>query len=581
MKAILAGLLFFGITHSGVAQIFNFEEISVPAGVNNKGVNSGVAFSDFDNDGDDDVYVSIRDGINILYRNNGNNSFTDISEEAGLADLSDTRTSVWGDINNDGLADLYVGNWRSADALYLNNGDGTFTDITSAAGISNVGQPLSVNMVDIDNDGLLDIYVSNFAAHNVMLRNNGDNTFTDVTVSSGALDQGANMGAVFFDYDMDGDQDLYLTHDSHVANILYRNEGDGSFTNVSAQAGVDYVGFGMGVDVGDVNNDGWLDMYVSNLYDNILFINNGDGTFEDISQECGANDYGMSWGTNFLDFDNDGLLDVYVSNDSYYSPYPNALFRNLGNNQFEQVDIGQAVSSELGGYGSAVGDVDGDGFVDIMVANTDFFTTGELNDFNQLFRNTNSSGNWIQFKLVGTSSNRDAVGAMITISYGNKVMVDQVLAGSGFASQNSLVQHFGIGGSGSVREVKVRWPGGEEQVFYDLEPNQKYVLTEGEDFNLILGEEEFDRNVPEFNIFPNPLGANSVVEFTTMQSSVASLSVTDLSGRGIISFMNNSQLPAGNHRFALGDLRSTLNPGIYLLQLSTSSASITRKIILR
>ena len=209
-----------------------FEEISQSAGINNAGRNSGVAIGDFDQDNWEDVYVSLRDGANKLYRNLGNGAFQDVAAEAGVAYNQDTRVSTWADINNDGYPDLYLGNNDQPDMLYLNNGDGTFSEISWEAGIYNVAKPYAVLMADVNRDGFLDIYIANFKSENKLYLNNGNLTFSDYTYRSGALDMQNAMGSIFFDYDNDRDPDLFLTHDGQ-AYILYENTGEGRFVDVS------------------------------------------------------------------------------------------------------------------------------------------------------------------------------------------------------------------------------------------------------------------------------------------------------------------------------------------------------------
>lgn len=235
-----------------------YREIMSVRDISFKGENRGVAVGDYDNDGDDDIYISVANGANQLYKNLGNDQFVDVAATAGVNFGAGSRMAVWGDLNNDGHLDLYLANYNINDVLYVNNGNGTFTNITISAGINNFNLPLSVNMCDVDLDGLLDIYVANFRAENVLYHNNGNFTFTNYIYPSNARDDKHSMGAAFFDYDNDGDSDLYLTHDGGIPNILYQNNGKGYFTDVSAQAGVNYSGQGMGTDFGDFNNDGFL-----------------------------------------------------------------------------------------------------------------------------------------------------------------------------------------------------------------------------------------------------------------------------------------------------------------------------------
>ena len=268
-----------------------------------------------------------RTGPNHFYKNLGNGVFEEIAEEMGLGFRGNSRTSVWGDLNNDGFEDVYVGNLNEPDVLYLSNGDGTFSDITEIANITNDSRVFSANMIDINKDGWLDIYISNSNADNVLYLNTGQEmpTFVNYTSEAGLKDTRHCMGVVFFDMDNDGDEDLYVTHDANIPNTLYENDGTGHFKEIGVQAGVDYRGFGMGVDAGDLDNDGDMDLYVTNLYANVLYINQGDNTFLDFTEISDVGDVGMGWGASIFDFNNDGLNDIYVGNDSYFYPLPNLL----------------------------------------------------------------------------------------------------------------------------------------------------------------------------------------------------------------------------------------------------------------
>ncbi|MEO0726113.1 MAG: FG-GAP-like repeat-containing protein [Bacteroidota bacterium] len=451
-----------------------YENLSEYARINTTGPNISINVVDADGDGWEDIYVGRIGEANQFFLNNGDGTFNEIAAIVGIADEGLSYTSIWGDLDNDGDADLYVGNRNSANRLYRNEGNAVFTDITEEAGVGYESAPRSLLLSDVDRDGWLDIYVANLDDENVLYRNNGDGTFTDTTQMSGALDNQLSLGAIFFDYDQDGDSDLYLTHDNNQPNILYQNDGNGQFTDVSESSNTDYAGFGMGVATGDVNGDGWLDIYITNLYDNILLLNDGDGTFTDITSTAGINDYGMGWGTTFLDFDNDGLLDLYTVNDSYFSPYDNVLYRNQGDNTFTIVSDDQPESSPYGAYGTATLDLNKDGRLDLLVSNTG------ANGGNQYFENVvGSPGKWLQIKLRGTISNRDAIGAQLTLYAGDQLWRQEVYGGSGYASQNSLWQHFGLGEVEQLDSMHIRWPNGMEETFYDIPAEQFLVYTEG------------------------------------------------------------------------------------------------------
>ncbi|MEM9837369.1 MAG: VCBS repeat-containing protein, partial [Bacteroidota bacterium] len=275
-RITLLSLFVLGCFVSGQAQ---FQDRSDLAGLAEQTNGETIAIGDYDNDGWEDIYLGFQQAKNQLWRNRGDGTFVNVADELGVALTAEARskTAVWGDINNDGWLDLHIGNINAPDRLFLNNGAGGFTDITTLAGIGQLSHPLSVNFADLNQDGLLDIYVSNFLEENVYYLNNGNLSFTDATATAGLFDTGKSMGTIIFDYDRDGDPDVYLVHDGNEANYLYQNHGDGTFTEVGQASGTATESFGMGVDIGDINRDGWLDIYIANLFENILLQNNGDG----------------------------------------------------------------------------------------------------------------------------------------------------------------------------------------------------------------------------------------------------------------------------------------------------------------
>ncbi len=460
------------ITH---AQTCNFLDISKQAGVNINGQCYGVAFGDYNNDGFDDLYISRQGEPNKLYKNNGNNTFEDVSLISNTDYNGPTRASTWADFDNDGYLDLFLANWGAPCIYYRNNGDGSFLNDTYNKGINATGRPNSVNTADVNNDGWLDIYIAYMGQENVLYLNNGNGSFTDFTKESGATDPSISMAALFFDYDNDGDQDLYLTHDANIPYILYENDGTGRFKNISEQAGVNYAGQGMGVDFSDCNNDGFMDLYITNLYENTLFVNNGDGTFRNVSKEAGIDDRGMGWGTIWLDYNNDGLKDIYLVNDTKFTPssYTNKLYKNNGDETFTEVSKNTLLSSPFEGYGGASSDINNDGKPEIFVANRG-------NEGSQLFlNNEQNNGHWLQIKCIGTKSNRDAIGTKIRLKCGDNLFFDQISSNSGYVSQNSLVQHFGIGNHDKIDELQLIWPSGRKETFKNLAADQKIKITEG------------------------------------------------------------------------------------------------------
>jgi len=513
----------------------SFSDVSSTAGTKeNGGNNIGISFCDYNQDNLEDLYVACRTGPNHFYKNLGDGIFMEIGEEIGLDFRGNSRMAIWGDLNNDGFEEVYVGNMNEADVLYFNNGDGTFTDITLEAGITNDSRVFSANMVDVNRDGWLDIYISNSQSDNVLYLNDGaeNPSFSDYTTAAGLKDTRHCMGAVFFDMDNDGDEDLYVTHDANIPNTLYENDGTGHFQEIAVAAGVDYRGNGMGVDAGDLNNDGFLDLYVTNLYSNVLYINNGDNTFTDFTDISDVGDIGMGWGASIFDFNNDGLNDIYIGNDSYFYPIPNLLYQNRGNYKFAILDPEAEVSSMQGTYGVATADLNNDGVQDLALANI------SSRDNAQIFKNELDAGYWIGFDLEGVESNFSAIGTRIEI-IDNKgdLHVDQVTAGNGYAGQNTKRLHFGFANVSVIKSVKISWPNGLVQEMDGLPLGTYYSIKEGGEPEILSfgtttsTADNFLENIA-VSVYPNPtsrflrvdlpteLGANTTVRLVNTMGQV-------------------------------------------------------------
>ena len=498
------------------------------------------AFLDYDNDGDQDIYMingSTLEGFprgqeptNALYRNNGDGTFTDVTEEAGVGDTGWGMGCVAADYDNDGDTDLYITNF-GPNVLYRNNGDGTFTNVAKQAGVDDNRWGTGCAFGDYDKDGDLDLYVANYVhfdinykpkyakaniwkgikvmygprglegAADIFYRNDGPDEhgvwrFTDVTEEAGVVDQSKAYGfaVLFGDYDNDGDQDIYVANDS-VPNYLYRNNGDGTFTDVALMAGVGYSEdgreqAGMGAVFGDYDNDGWLDIFVTNFSDdnNTIYHNDRNGFFTDMAFLAGVGEPSLpfvSWGTGFIDYDNDGYKDLFVATGHVYPQVdlydfgtsyaePNQLYKNLRNGTFkdvsEEVDGGLLIKKVS--RGAAFGDYDNDGDTDVIIMN--------LNETPTLLRNDGGNRNhWILFQTIGTQSNRSGVGARITVTTGGLTQMREVQAGSSFLCGNDLRVHFGLKHYKTVDRVTIRWPSGLKESFDHLPANRLIVLKEG------------------------------------------------------------------------------------------------------
>lgn len=514
-------VVFALISMEGQAQI-SFTDKTNFAGLGGSLLNHGLALGDYDGDGREDLYVSaLNGGPNRLYKNMGNLIFQDVSAQAGVGYAGTSKVSSWADIDNDGDADLYVGNRDELDLLYINQGDGTFVEEGAIRGINNLFPTSSVLFSDINRDGWLDLYIGNVNNPNVLYLNNGNGYFSDHTQTSGATDQAVAMGSVFFDFDLDGDDDLYLTHDAQVPYILYENMGDATFTNISQAANVNYAGFGMGTDVGDFNLDGYMDIYITNLYDNVLYQNKGDGTFENVGELFGVNDPGMGWGTVWVDFDNDRLPDIYVVNDFYFSPYENVLYRNTGSG-FEIVSEGDVCESPYGGYATVSADLNDDGLMDLLVANNG--APGV-----QLFQNASTgTGHYISFRLEGVESNRDALGAKIEVHTTVGIQYDQVIGNSGWAANNGRWIHFGLADQTTIDKVVIRWPSGVVEEIEALDADQKYRIREGE--GVITAAKEIVKPIQSCHVISGDDELNITFPVTP---DIKSLSISDMAGRRI------------------------------------------------
>jgi len=512
----------------------------------------GVALFDYDNDGWLDIFLvngtslvpASRDGnsTSYLFRNNRDGTFTDVTEKAHLTRSGWGQGCCVGDYDNDGFDDLFVTYWGRS-VLYHNNGDGTFTDVSEQAGVAGSENRWGAGccFLDYDRDGLLDLFVANYVnfdpAHapkpgqaaycmyndipvpcgplgfaggtNILYRNRGNGTFTDVSEESGiARPRGPTsmvfvarnwqstgsygMGAAAADFDNDGWPDIYVACDS-APSLLYRNNHDRTFREIAVPAGcaLDENGValsGMGVAVGDFDGDGWLDIARTNFSEQVttLYRNLGNGAFEDASIKAGlgVNRKYLGFGVGFLDFDNDGWKDLFLANGHVYSQIasrklhlsykePKVLYRNLGNGRFEDVSAstGSAMRVENLGRGCAFGDLDNDGDVDVVVNNLDGPPS--------LLRNDGGNrNNWIMVRCVGTRSNRSAIGTRVKVTSGGHSQIDEVMSGSSYYSQNDFRLHFGLGRATQAENVELIWPSGLKESFQNLPANRLFVMQE-------------------------------------------------------------------------------------------------------
>jgi hypothetical protein len=480
----------------------------------------GVAVFDYNNDGLLDIFFTNGAEIpslkksnssfhNKLFRNNGDGTFSDVTEKAGLAGVGYSMGVAAGDYDNDGFVDLYVTGFN-CNQLFHNNGDGTFADVTEKAGVNGVlkrGKPWSVaaGWIDYDNDGLLDLFVVNYldyslsTAHscktgnivdycspdeyrgtpNILYRNNGDGTFTDVSQPSHISQySGKGMGVAFADYDGDGFTDIFVSNDS-IPNFLLHNNGDGTFTDVALLAGVAYnengkAVAGMGTDFRDIDNDGMPDIFLTAMYGDSfpLYRNSGKGQFEDVAETTGIAAMTTSftaWGTI-----RDNSMEV---NHKPY-PLPNFLYRNLGNMRFKDVsgEAGAGFSVPAAHRGAAFGDLNNDGKIDIVVT--------VLNGEPQLHMNrTQNHNHWIILKLVGVADNRDGLGTRVKITTANGVQYNEATTAVGYNSSSDKRVYFGLKNATVVDQIELAWPTGVKQVLHHVMADQILTIVQSSSSN--------------------------------------------------------------------------------------------------
>ena len=498
---------------------------------------NGAAFFDYDDDGDMDLLIvngstfekfkQGGDPMVALYRNDGKGKFSDVTGQSGLTKKGWGMGVCVADYDNSGFQDVYVTAY-GPNVLFYNNGDGTFADVTERAGVGDSRWSTNCAFGDYDRDGSVDLYVANYVAldkkttprrgttihcqykgmdvlcgprglpgePDVLYRNNSDGTFKDVTQSAKIDDPGYyGFGVIFSDVNNDDWPDIYVANDS-TPNFLFRNNGDGTFSEVALEAGVAFSQdgrpqAGMGVDAADYNNDGYFDIFVTNFSEdtNTLYQNNGDETFDIVTFSAGLGQSSLpylGWGTGLVDLDNDGDLDIFIANGHIYPEIDqfafastflerNQLYQNQGNGRFLELteELGGGLLTRKSARGAAFSDYDNDGDVDILVIN--------LDDRPSLLRNEGENRNhWVTLRLVGRKSNRDAAGARITAEVGDRTQTTEVRCGGSYLSHNDSRVHFGLGQETHVKRLEIRWPSGLVENFRDIQGDQFLQVTEGQ-----------------------------------------------------------------------------------------------------
>jgi hypothetical protein len=444
-----------------------FTDVSSEAGVADDSATRGVAWGDYNGDGFDDLYVT-NYGINHLFRNNQNGTFSDVTQTAGVGDENNGGSGGWADYDNDGDLDLFttIYSGSGGNFLFQNKGDGSFKNVSQNVGIYDTWATWGMTWIDYDADGLLDLFLCAYWGTTTRLyRQVTPGFFQNVAATAGVAYTGNGSRAGWADYDNDGYPDLYLCVDDGP-DRLYRNRGDGTFDDVTSYAGINNPYAGTSAAWGDYDNDGDLDLFVANYNGpERLYRNNGNGQFTDVAYAAGVGNAGYENGAVWGDYDNDGDLDLYISADG-----ASRLYANRGNGTFADVTSGMGISNNWYGMGAGWCDYDRDGDLDLY--------QGNWNATNRLFRNEGNANNWIEAKLAGTSSNRSAIGSRIRVVAGGHTQIREISGGQGMFSQNSLVVHFGLGGATVVDSLIVKWPSGVEERFNNIPSKQHIIITE-------------------------------------------------------------------------------------------------------
>ncbi len=553
------------------AQLF-YQKVTTGQIANDVSSSSQLAWGDYNNDGYQDlVIVPWNDGCwpcsypILLYKNVGDGTFIREINTIGQQVINGNG-AAWGDYDNDGKLDLYITRFfNQTNLLFHNDGGGNFTQVLTGSIVTDANSSIGCSWADYNKDGWLDLFVSNGQNQNdALYKNNGNGTFNRITNDPIVLDGAEGRSCSWGDYNNDSWPDMFVVNYGGQPDMLYKNNGNGTFTRIYNSGTTNDNAYGSSCSWADYDNDGWLDLYVTNNNSqNRLYHNERNGTFT-LSGTLPSFENGYSYIANWADFNNDGWIDLFVPKRNGL----NSLFMNANGVGFTKV-TGDVVAYEGGvSDAGAWADFNNDGKIDLAVGNGS--TTPLVNNY--LYKNVSTGGNYITLKLSGCSLNKSAIGARIRIVDGNKVLLREV--GGGNASQNMLWQHFGLGSITSIDSIIVYWTTGNTQKFTNVLSNQLMSISE-RTIGIINSQlpvaYELSQN------YPNPFNPATEIQYSIMKSGSVKLSVFDMSGK-LVSTIVDEEQTFGTYKYSFD--ASGLSSGVYVYRLEAPGFSSVKKMVL-
>lgn len=541
---------------------------------------SGTAWGDFNRDGWQDLYLASF-GVNLLFENKQDETFEEVAATFGVDDASESKAATWGDIDNDAYLDLYVSNDTGVPNKLFQNMDGmSFVEISASAGVNDTFFSQGGAWADFDGDGDLDYYLLQDDVGNRFFRNHGDLTFTDVAPDLGMDNVWAAYGICWLDYDSDHDLDLFVANcqsrfGSNWTNLLYRNNGDGSFTEVSGETNLDYFGASWGAKALDFNNDRAMDLVVVNSDDkeSFLLYRNDGGVFTEISEDAGLPNVGVLFAVTAGDYDNDGDIDLIAAG---FEP-AKVLLENKGDGTFrnisERIEFPDLAAPRYESLSTA--DFDNDGFLDFVIADS----RGRAYVFHNQPSDSISQNTWLIVKLRGIQSNSFGIGASVTTVAEDLKQIRYVEAGSGLYAQDMIPVHFGFGKRSTIDTLIVRWPSGIMDTLRDVGSNQILQVEEG---STVTGVRDLQSSISpnDFHLgqnYPNPFNPVTTIPYSVRVAAKVTITIYDVRGKQLAVLADGFHQPGRYEVVFDGD---DLASGVYLYRAEVAGASKVKKLLL-